>query len=432
MQKYTLTDEHRAQIEPWAQKWIAHGMSTAAMTEEDRAITREAVMGLYRAANLEPPPENRIVFVPSPFVLRFAAGFAAAIWWLRKNRQTAPAVSEDTAESTREATDAATSGAINAATNDAARRAVDGATYAATDDATRDATYKATDEATLAATSAAINAAINDATHDSTSEPVNAAAETWYAGVGNMRALARLILGEHHAMFGLQCAARAWNMWQGGNQWAAWAAFLSFFRHIVKLPIDYSKWQHWEAAAIHGGPRIMHPDFCMISDRPETLTVDDQSRPHNATGPFCQWRDGTRLYCWHGVQIPAKYYERQHTAREILDEPNAEVRRAMIERYDALRHSGAFIEDVGAKVLDSSVQRVLSNGKWAEKTAVNELLTIDLPGDPEERMVYLRVTCPSTERKYLIRVPPDQRTVRGALAWTANVPEDEYNLIAES
>ena len=53
---YSLTDEHRAQLKPWAERWIANAMSTAAMTEEDREVCRDAVEGLYRAANLEPPP----------------------------------------------------------------------------------------------------------------------------------------------------------------------------------------------------------------------------------------------------------------------------------------------------------------------------------------------------------------------------------------
>jgi hypothetical protein len=62
------------------------------MTDADRAACREAVKGLYLAANLTPPPDHRIVFVPSPFVMRFAAddvaGFDTAaprisIWPLR-------------------------------------------------------------------------------------------------------------------------------------------------------------------------------------------------------------------------------------------------------------------------------------------------------------------------------------------------------------
>ena len=71
MKKYKLTAEHRAQLEPWAARWIANAMSTEAMTDEDRRMMAGAVQGMYRAAKLTPPPPERIVFVPSPFVLRF-------------------------------------------------------------------------------------------------------------------------------------------------------------------------------------------------------------------------------------------------------------------------------------------------------------------------------------------------------------------------
>lgn len=87
MKKYELTEEHRAQLKPWAEKWIENAMSTKPMDEHERAICREAVKVLYRSAKLEPPPDQRIVFVPSPFVLRFASGFAAAIWYLQENEK---------------------------------------------------------------------------------------------------------------------------------------------------------------------------------------------------------------------------------------------------------------------------------------------------------------------------------------------------------
>src|ERR1019366_8514056 len=137
---YELTDEHRAQLAPWRDKWIANAMATAPMTGEDRTRAREAIKGLYRAANLEPPPDERIVFVPSPFVLRFAAGFAAAIWYLREH-----------------------GGLDEAATLDATRDATRDATMDATWAATRDATWDATDAATMDATMDATMGATRDA-----------------------------------------------------------------------------------------------------------------------------------------------------------------------------------------------------------------------------------------------------------------------------
>jgi hypothetical protein len=124
-------------------------------------------------------------------------------------------------------------------------------------------------------------------------------------------------------------------MRQGGNQWSGWESFLTFFRDVAQLPLDYSKYNFWEKGAIHGGPRIMHPEFCIISDRPEKLEIDDQNRPHCEDGPFCRWRDGSALYSWHGTRVPGWIIENPEkiTLETIAKEENAEVRRVMCERY---------------------------------------------------------------------------------------------------
>ena len=97
----------------------------------------------------------------------------------------------------------------------------------------------------------------------------------------------------------------------------------------------------------------------------------------------------------------------------ILRERNAEIRRAMIERYGQDR----FVLDAHAKILD----------KWKH----NELLSIYLPEDPDRRLVALKLRCPSTAAVYILRVPPDQRTVRGALAWSFGLDRAEDYLLQQ-
>ena len=156
MKKYSLTEEHRSQLVTYNQKWIDNGLSTKPMDDHDKEEMRKAIKGLYESANLTPPPESRIVFVPSPMVARFAAGFASAIWYLRKNNLP-------------------TYDAIDDATYDATDAAIDTATYTATYNATRDATDDATSSATRATTESAIYAATHAATRDATRAATNAA-----------------------------------------------------------------------------------------------------------------------------------------------------------------------------------------------------------------------------------------------------------------
>ena len=146
-------------------------------------------------------------------------------------------------------------------------------------------------------------------------------------------------------------------MWNGGNQWSGYPAFLSFFRHVAKLNLDYSKWDHYEILAT-AGPRIMHEEFCMISERPVALKVDEDNQPHCEDGPFCKWSTGEGLYAWHGTRVPAEWIEDRGsiTPDIALKWENLEQRRAAQEMFGLdklLDHP-----DVKAEVIDSDCPSV--------------------------------------------------------------------------
>jgi hypothetical protein len=128
---------------------------------------------------------------------------------------------------------------------------------------------------------------------------------------------------------------------------------MSFFRHVAQLQIDYSKWSHWEAAAIHAGFRWMHSRFCIVSDRPERLLVDERNRPHCADGPSHQWWDGWKLYYWHGVRVPERVImaPESYTPDELrqLNSDNTEQFRALAERLSWTRT----LEKLGSKSVNT-------------------------------------------------------------------------------
>lgn len=352
MKKYSLRPEHEARFAEWRDKWIANAMSTRAMDADERATVRAAIAGMYESAGLEPPPSDRIVFVPSPFVARFAAGFASWIWHKRS-----------------------------------------AATYAATDAATYAATVAATDQ--------------------------NA---KWFRMGGcsesDMEGLSeRIFPGHRKAM--LECAYKSWRMLNGGNQWSGWVAYLSFFRHVVGLPIDYSKWDHYEKAAEHSGPRYIHAKFCIVSDRPEVLLVDEQNRPHCTTGPFCRWLDGSALYAVHGVRVPWTVIEHrdQLTVAQIDKEQNAEIRRVMMELYGEAK----YLKDSGAMPIHSD--------------SFGVLFRKEIPGDEPLVMVRVENSTPEPDghrKTYMIRVPPTTETAHAAVAWTFGLDVADYHPDVES
>jgi hypothetical protein len=119
----------------------------------------------------------------------------------------------------------------------------------------------------------------------------------------------------------------------------------------------------------------------------------------------------------NGVPIDARiaFQPETITVAEVLAESNAELRRVLLERmgYDA------FLNQVAATTLDRD--RDLGGER--------RLLKVDLAGD--EPLVCIAVICPSTGRRYLIRVPPSMRTCRQAAAWIAGFdnPNDYHPII---
>lgn len=122
---------------------------------------------------------------------------------------------------------------------------------------------------------------------------------------------------------------------------------------------------------------------------------------------------------WRGVPIDARiaFQPETITASEVLEQPNAELRRVLLERmcYEA------FLDQAQAKTLDRD----------QDAGGERRLLKVDLVND--EPLVCVSVLCPSTGRQYLIRVPPAMRSCRQAIAWVAGFDNpDDYQPLVET
>jgi hypothetical protein len=188
--------------------------------------------------------------------------------------------------------------------------------------------------------------------------------------------------------------------------WAPFDCYLTAMRDIIGLQLpQHDKYAAWEQAAIHGGFRVMHPEFCMVSDFPEVLRVDDQNLPHCEDGPSHRWRDGWSLYHWHGIKIPGDWIENKAAldAKTALTWNNIEQRRAACEIVGWDR----ILRELEAKVIDTD-----------EDPMIGELVEVTLPGLGREK--FLRVVC-GTQRRFALPVPPHVMTALEAQAWTYSV-----------
>lgn len=122
---------------------------------------------------------------------------------------------------------------------------------------------------------------------------------------------------------------------------------------------------------------------------------------------------------WRGVAIDRRvaFQPETITSQEILDTTNVELRRVMLERmgYEA------FLKQANAKVLDTDTD------------PGGERRLLRVPIDNDEPLVCISVFCPSTERQYVLRVPPQMHTCCQAAAWLAGYDNpDDYHPIAET
>lgn len=97
---------------------------------------------------------------------------------------------------------------------------------------------------------------------------------------------------------------------EGGNLKADGSACVSYYERrgisvdaVVRGRCDLSL-----RAKLAGfvGPWVAHPEFCVVSDRPEVLRVSEARMLHSVEGPAVRWRDGTRIYALEGVQVGSK------------------------------------------------------------------------------------------------------------------------------
>jgi hypothetical protein len=144
------------------------------------------------------------------------------------------------------------------------------------------------------------------------------------------------------------------------------------------------------------------------------LRVDDRERLHHEDGPAAWWPEGDEYYFWHGVEVPPHVIRQPERlkAHELLQYPNAEVRRVAIERMGYERflgelHAGPHHED--------------------EDGAGNKRRLYFLIVRQGEVLALVQVECPSTGHKYFLRVDPNAygglRTCQQAIASTWRRPD---------
>lgn len=152
------------------------------------------------------------------------------------------------------------------------------------------------------------------------------------------------------------------------------------------------------------------PDGLQVASWIDVADTGIRSLPPSLQGVGLRWR---------GLAIDERiaFRPEEITAAEVLAERNAELRRVKLERMGYER----FFTEANPTVLDVD----------ADRGGERRLFRVELEND--EPLVCVSVGCPSTGRRYLLRVPPDTATCRQAIAWTAGFDNpDDYAPLVET
>lgn len=183
--------------------------------------------------------------------------------------------------------------------------------------------------------------------------------------------------------------------------WPGYDCYLTAARDILglRLPV-HEKYKYWEDASKLGGFRVMHERFCIVSDFPDFIKIDDQNRPHCEDGPSHRWSDGWSLWYINGIAVDEQIVMRPETQTvdQINAEQNQDIRAIRIERYGWPK----YLRDSNAKCIDFRDNEI---------EGTKEALYVTSHGD--KRLV---ATC-ATGRIFAMGVPSEVVSCSAAQEW---------------
>lgn len=212
------------------------------------------------------------------------------------------------------------------------------------------------------------------------------------------------------------------SVYHGGQFWAPWPAFESFFREVCGLELEgdlSERGKVYASLVASTGPMVLFRHLAICCERPAAIRMRNQ-RLHGEGVPAIEWRDGLGIYAWDGMVLPKKYVCDPVTAAWIDAEDNAEHRRVLLDRMGV----ESYLKEGGAEVVHEDVF-----GKLVRK-----------PVKAGEPVMAVFVTCPSSGRRYTLGVHPEIRpllgdgqfgepqepTARNAVASTFGLRGEEY------
>jgi len=214
------------------------------------------------------------------------------------------------------------------------------------------------------------------------------------------------------------------------------ATWMDFVREAYGVHYESDFWSILEGLLRRLGFWWNFQNVCLAIERPNLIKIDLLNRLHCIDGPALQFSNGCIHYALNGVLVPSKVimHPEQITTDDIDAIRNAEVRRELIEHYGLDR----YLFHIGAVLIDRVAP---SNSLNNQNQEIKPFLGIQggrlyrTKLNRERVFVVLKNSTPEpdgTIKEYILRVPPEMKTVREAVAWTFGMQEGGYAPVKET
>ncbi|MBN9396608.1 MAG: hypothetical protein J0H83_15270 [Candidatus Melainabacteria bacterium] len=217
-------------------------------------------------------------------------------------------------------------------------------------------------------------------------------------------------------MAGILAGQQRWDCGLGSHD----AGWISYYDYLAKLGLPGTRaLDGFRDMALNAGWWWPYEHVCIMTERPSSLQRDNRFRLHCEDAMAMSYNDGWGVFAWHGVLVPpyVVLLPEPLTFDLIENEPNAEVRRVLIERFGLENY-----------LREGNVIKI-------QQDECGILYRMNLPS--EEPIIVVRVKNSTPEpdgsiKEYFLRVPPQMVRARQAVAWTFGLNEDEYQPAIET
>ena len=340
----SLTQEQRDQMKPWAEKWIAEGLRTDRC---DREAFKKGIDECYAIASLKPVP---IIWVSSPMAGAFAAPIASQLIAYLKNSAVDSAVGSEVGSEVRSVVDSEVRSAVDSEVDSAVYSAVYSAVGSAVDSVVGSEVDSVVRSEVGSAVYSEVGSDVGSVVRSEVYSEVYSAVDSAvysavYSEVGS--AVGSAVYSEVYSE--VRSAVRKlfkpsfYHYWIGGQFWAAWDAYISYFLEICQWQPEgdiKTRALAYKESKVNSCYYWPNKHFVMVCDRPLHIHLDDQGRLHSSNDLAIKWEDGWGIAMIHGVKVPNKAVLAPETLTldETLSEQNAEVRRILTEIYGIDRY----------------------------------------------------------------------------------------------